>query len=247
MDSQVVTDEDGNLFRMQKKVIPAGTENEFYIYLNVEPVYYHDWKTIFLGSGMLLNSANNQDEYNTDYGFGPNSSIEEIKIGLTGSKNGMQGHSSMLVSEENAPLTSTYTDQTGKDVYIKTIELQRFENDTEPIVIDNVGLVFSFSQNSSGSFTIIYSAPNSNSCVKLSNIWWDGNGRGDKNNGGLLRFPEEAYQALINANSSNFDYMNQKTFPISVTDEMGEYIEFLGVESCSTGEDSVEFINNTLT
>lgn len=247
---EIIVDADGNELRLRKNLVPTGVENEFYVYLSVEPVFYHQWVEIFKGSGMLVNSANNERQYN-DVGFSNDQGITAIKIALTGSANAMQGHSSLLVPAEapylkNGTLGSFYTDQSGKEIYINTIELQRFDGDTNPIRITGTGLVFSFSQNSSGSFTIIYSAPNSNSCVKLSNIWWDGNGRGKPNAGGLLRFPHEAYDALLEANSQVFDHISQRSFPQSVTDPMGEHIEYLGLEYCSTGTSSVSFANNTL-
>lgn len=247
---EIIVDADGNELRLRKNLVPTGVENEFYVYLSVEPVFYHQWVEIFKGSGMLVNSANNERQYN-DVGFSNDQGIDAIKIALTGSVNAMQGHSSLLVPAEppylnNGRLGSFYTDQSGKEIYINTIELQRFDGDTNPIRITGTGLVFSFSQNSSGSFTIIYSAPNSNSCVKLSNIWWDGNGRGKPNAGGLLRFPHEAYDALLEANSQVFDHISQRSFPQSVTDPMGEHIEYLGLEYCSTGTSSVSFASNTL-
>lgn len=233
-DYTIVADADGNLFRMQKKVAPAGTENEFYIYLDVEPVYYHDWKNVFLASGILINNANNNVTYNTDYAFTPDDTISSIKKGL----GGVNSHSSMLVSADHAPLNGNYTDKTGFDIYIDTIELEI--SDGTYMTIADADLVYSLSQNSTGSFTIIYSAPNGNGCVKLSNIEWNGKGRGSRGSGGLLRFPQEAYKAMVDANKNNFDYMLQKSFPLQVTDQMGDFIQFLGVEYCSIGSYSLE-------
>lgn len=227
-ETKVITDSDGNVLRLRKNLVPTGVENEFYVYMTVEPVYYHDWQTIFMGSGILVNSANNTTQYSgAPFTNDGTKTIDQIKKALLPPSGNLQGHSSLLVPDTKAPLSSTYTDQSGKDVYIDHIVLKKPDGGSIPI--DNTHLVFSFSQNSTASFTIIYCPPNGTSSVKLSNIIWDGKGRGTKGNGGTLTFPAEAYQSLINSNTAVFDHILQRSFPQVVTDPMGDHIDFVEV------------------
>lgn len=251
--AQIIVDADGNVLRLRKNLVPTGIENEFYVYLSVEPVFYHQWEEIFAGSGILLNSANNTASYgDKEVSFTNSEGINAVIKKLTGSTSGMQGHSSLLVpavppyTDSNGKITSTYTNQTGFDVYIGTIILQRFAGDPNPIRITGQRMVFSFSQGSTDSFTIIYCAPNSNTVVKLSNIHWDGKGGKKSKVDGTLTFPPEAYELLIKSNTQVFDHISQRTIPQLVTDPMGEHIEYLGLEYCSTGDSTVSFADNTL-
>lgn len=235
-ETKVIKDADGNVLRLRKNVVPAGTENEFYIYITVEPVFYHDWVTIFHGSGMLVNNANNtRDYYNAS--FTKDENVNDIVKRL-----GVNSHSSLLVSDSRAPLTSNETTKTKFDIYIDTVRLEK--PDGSFLVIDDTNLVFSLSQNSGSSFTIIYCAPNSDHCVKLSEIKWDGLGRGNKNDGGTLTFPAEAYNQLIGSNSEVFDHIIQRTYPQQVIDPMGEHIEFIEFVDYNSG--SAEYKNGQI-
>lgn len=78
-DSKIATDSAGNMFRMGKTLVLTGTENEFYVYLDLEPVYTHDWRAMLIAGGMLVNSANNQGTIK-DAGFSQDMTIEVTDI-----------------------------------------------------------------------------------------------------------------------------------------------------------------------
>lgn len=234
--TKIIKDQDGNVLRLRKNLVPTGTENEFYVYLTVEAVYYHDWKTIFLGSGMLVNNANNTANYYESFSKDENISTITRRMGVN-------SLSSLLVSASLAPLDSTKTQKTKFDTYISTIRLTK--PDGEYITITDCNLVYSLSQSSADSFTIIYCAPNGDYSVKLSNISWNKKGQRDPNNPGTLTFPQEAYKLLIEANSQVFDHVLQRSFPQFVTDPMGEHIEYVE-DSVICSKGTASFADNTL-
>ena len=46
-----------NLFRIQKNIVPTGTENEFDVYLNVEPTLHWDFQEIFKASSIFISNS----------------------------------------------------------------------------------------------------------------------------------------------------------------------------------------------
>ena len=212
--------EDG-LLRIQKNVIPTDVENEFYIYVNMEPVL--SWEEIFLQSTIWLCNNNN---------IGNLSGITE---GITASE--MQkltgGHVSQLV-DEKIPLDSTLTTQPNKEEKITEIQLMKAGKVVATIPVN---MHYGLSQQSSDSFTIIYSAPNSDGFVKLSNI---------SRSGTVLTIPEEAWGQIIGGDETgDFKLLYGRVEPTTVTDPMGDYIEYLGEVKTNNG--TATFNNNTLT
>lgn len=263
-DAQIVRDANGNEFRLRKQLVPTGVENEFYVYLNAEPVFVHDWVAIFKESGVVINNANNSGSalYDSEYGFDPTTGIAEIKANINYNSN-----SSMLVDLDNYPLTDFYADKTTKQFYIDTIMLNTGEtgSDGKPVYVTITGchLVYAIPQQSGSSFTIFYSPANSDSTYKLSQIsMLSGAPNGIISNcsnadevvakiePGTLVFPAEAYKVLLEANMNKFDHVLQRSFAESITDPMGDNIILVNPEDpvvyCSTGKETVTFTGNTL-
>lgn len=53
---------ENEMFRIQKNIIPTETENEFYVYLNVEPSM--SWDELFSGAVLYINNARNETSAN---------------------------------------------------------------------------------------------------------------------------------------------------------------------------------------
>lgn len=232
---KIVTSSDGTTqYRIIKSVVPTDTENEFYIYLDVEPVYYHDWSQIFPASGVLIFNNNNEIDNLNSTSFGPTSNVNEVvkALGYSGS------HYSLLVPSSRQ-IDSTVADHTKKT---KEVKVLRVYTDSTHYVDYSVSMHYAVPQNSSNSFTIVYCAPNGDHCVKMSNVSYDDNTE-------VFTLPAEAYQEMIDANKDNYDNLVQRTDlnGAVITDPMGDYIEYLDSAQTSSGSISFNNSSNTLT
>ena len=81
--AQTVPTADG-LFRIQKNVIPAGIENEFYVYLNIEPQM--EWSTeTFLKRATIWIANSASVKEGTGTGLSEASTASEVKSEVNGS------------------------------------------------------------------------------------------------------------------------------------------------------------------
>lgn len=219
-DKQLVLTEDG-LLRIQKNIIPTNVENEFYIYLNMEPVL--SWEEVFLQSTMWI--CNNNWTGNID-AIGKDSTATEVRT-QTG------GHVSQLVSQDTS-LDHNLSTQPNAEKPVTKIRIETAADKYNEIP---VSMHYGISQNSSGSFTILYAGPNSDHFVKLSNITY---------NNGVLTIPAAAWGQIVDGSQTgDFKLAYGKVIPMTVTDPMSDYIQYLGEAVTNNG--SVSFAENTLT
>ena len=219
-DEQLVLTKDG-LLRIQKNIIPTNVENEFYIYLNMEPVL--SWEEVFLQSTMWI--CNNNWTGNID-AIGKDSTANEVQE-QTG------GHVSQLVSQDTS-LDKNLSTQPKAEKEVTKIRIETAADTYNEI---SVSMHYGISQNSSGSFTILYAGPNSDHFVKLSNITY---------NNGVLTIPAAAWGQIVDGSQTgDFKLAYGKVIPTTVTDPMGGYIQYLGEAVTNNG--SVSFKGNTLT
>lgn len=219
-DKQLVLTEDG-LLRIQKNIIPTNVENEFYIYLNMEPVL--SWEEVFLQSTMWI--CNNNWIGNID-AIGKDSTASEVRE-QTG------GHVSQLVSQDTS-LDNNLSTQPKAEKPVTKIRIETAADKYNEI---SVSMHYGISQNSSGSFTILYAGPNSDRFVKLSNITYVN---------GVLTIPAAAWGQIVDGSQTgDFKLAYGKVIPTIVTDPMGGYIQYLGEAVTNNG--SVSFEGNKLT
>lgn len=219
-DKQLVLTEDG-LLRIQKNIIPTNVENEFYIYLNMEPVL--SWEEVFLQSTMWI--CNNNWQGNID-AIGKDSTATEVRT-QTG------GHVSQLVSQDTS-LDPNLSTQPNAEKPVTKIRIETAADKYNEIP---VSMHYGISQNSSASFTILYAGPNSDHFVKLSNITY---------NNGVLTIPAAAWGQIVDGSQTgDFKLAYGKVIPMTVTDPMSDYIQYLGEAVTNNG--SVSFAENTLT
>lgn len=222
-DKLLVLTEDG-LLRIQKNIIPTNVENEFYIYLNMEPVL--SWEEVFLQSTMWI--CNNNQEVGDVSDITKKSTADEVK-----QINGVGGQVSQLVSKD-IELTNTISTQPWAQKDVTKIKIETSAGKYNEI---SVSMHYGISQSSTGSFTIIYAGPNSDHFVKLSNITY---------NKGVLTIPAAAWGQIVDGSQTgDFKLAYGKVIPTTVTDPMGDYIQYLGEAVTNNG--SVSFAGNTLT
>ena len=203
-DDQYTVTEDGML-RLQKKVIPTGTENEFYVYLNMEPVM--SWKDVFMRSTMWLCGNNKEIPESDVEGINNDSTIDDIKKIANGQVS--------KVVDINEPLTNKNTTQPDKEVIVNTIRLETASGTYEEIP---VSMHYGLSQNSFDSFTIIFCAPGSKYAVKLSDVSMAN---------GVLTIPAEAWGSVVSGGiTGDLSLLTGEVTPKTVTDPMGGYIEY---------------------
>ena len=220
-DTYTVTDD--GMFRLQKKVIPTGTENEFYIYLNMEPVM--SWEEVFKQSTIWL--------CNNNWTGDISSLTEEMTASQVKEQSG--GHVSRLVSEE-IPLDDKLSTQPKQEEKVHTIRLETSSGNYEEFSVD---MHYGLSQQSSDSFTILYCAPNSDQFVKLSNI---------SRSEGVLTIPAEAWGQMVSGSETgDLSLLTGTVVPDQVTDTMGDYIEYRGEASATNGKATYDPETKTLT
>ena len=224
-DDEYTVTKDGML-RLQKKVIPTEVENEFYVYLNMEPVM--SWKDVFMRSTMWLCGSNNEIADSDVEGINSNSTIEDVgKIA--------NGNYSKVV-DINEPLTTKNSTQPKHEVKVNTIRLEIASGVYEEI---SVSMHYGLSQNSFNSFTIIFCAPGSKSAVKLSKVSMAN---------GVLTIPAEAWGSVVSgSDTGDFSLLTGAVVPEIVTDPMGDFIEYSEFITAVNSEAKYNSVSNTIT
>lgn len=225
-DGEYTITKDG-MFRLQKKVIPTGTENEFYIYLNMEPVM--SWEEVFVQSTIWLCNSNSNTEIVTLEG-GPEEDtatamLEFAKKYLTGGSN-----IGRLVGEGEKctayPKNNSFHNA-DKVNPVNNIALSSGGNVIKTIPVEE--MAFSLTGTPGDSFTIIFKSPASNKYIKTSVSY---NASTD-----TLTIPAEAWGYTTSGEGTgDFSLLNGNVTPSSVTDTMGDCIQFLNVVKCTNGE-----------
>ncbi|MGN0399720.1 MAG: SpaA isopeptide-forming pilin-related protein [Blautia sp.] len=222
--------EDG-LFRIQKNVIPTGTENEFYIYLNMEPVM--SWEEIFKLSTVWIVNSNCEDTL-----------VQQLTEDMNACEvatlfNGASHVARLVERTEDASKSPENTNKGSNKIK---------EVDTICIIDENgkqtnisVSMHYAIPQNSSDSFTILFSSPATDKFVKLSQVSYNETTK-------TLTIPAAAYGQMISGSATgDFTLLTGKVEPATVTDPMGEYIEYLGEANTNNGSVSFDSSTNTLT
>lgn len=232
-DKGTTMTEDG-LFRIQKNVIPTNVENEFYIYLNMEPVL--SWEEVFLQSEIwIINSANETEMDLSD--LKPGMTAVEVKkqLNIPGG-----GNISNLVGSKDTPSS---TQGSNHRKHVKQINL----TNANGTVVKNipVDMHYYLSQGSEGSFTILYRKPNETTFSKVLIR------REIVNNGEeILYIPATAWGSN-ESGEGDYKLLTGRVEPTTngVTDPMGPYIEYLGSASANNGTTPSDntLSNNTLT
>ena len=216
------------VFRIQKHVVPTETENEFYVYLNIEPQM--EWRTeIFLRRATIWIANSASVKEGTGTGLSENSTANDVKGEVKGS--GQVAKLSDSWEEANAPDNTTSMNQ---------------PHNVETIVVSGTDIrltgnwYYSLSQKSTNSFTIIVIVPGTNQYLKIPGISLVGT---------TLTIPESGYRQIEEVVEKKGDYgsMTPKMLPTSVVDPMGEYIEFLEVVACTNGAWNFQEETNILT
>ena len=218
--------EDGFL-RYQKKIIPTGIENEFYVYLNIEPQMEWSWEEFISRSAVwILNSNCKKDNIEVS----DNPTPEEVKHKSSG------GHAAKLSDTKDQAdnnTTSPYQYHHVRKIVLKGAGKQ---SDVEM----DVDMWYSLSQNSTDSFTILLGAPG-------SNIYWKIGGVSLINE--VFTIPEKAWQEVSDhvVNKGDYSSMGAKALPDTVTDPMGDYIEYIETIESTNGEHEFYRDSKTLT
>lgn len=230
---QIVSGDDLTIYeykenvRIQKKVIPTGVENEFNIYLNVEPQIENKEETTFIketfnASGFLICNNNNGRE--TDYIFDSTTSINDVinAFGLSANS----GYS--LLVDKNKSGSDYYTGG-NKTRYVNTIIIEKSGGGT--ITLSNVNMKMVINGNPK---SLIFCLKDSGKSYKCPDgISYDGT---------TLTFKSNVYENMITAGlftpsgEVTTKYKTVLSVPTTVTDKMGDCIEYLGVQSISSGD-----------
>ena len=223
--------------RIQKKVIPTGVENEFKIYLNVEPQVKNTEETTFIketfqASGFLICNNNNAREAN--YTFDSNTSIKDIIKAFDLSEN--SGYS--LLVDRNKTGDDYYTGSK-KQQNVDTIIIKK--SGGGEIKLSNVNMKIMINGNPK---SLIFCLKDSGTSYKCPD--------GISYSGTTLTFNTNVYENLIKAGlftesgQVTTKYKTVLATPTTVTDTMGGYIEYLELERVS-GNGSVTQNDNTIT
>lgn len=214
------------LLRIQKNVIPTDVENEFYIYLNMEPVL--SWEEVFSQATVWIC---NNNSVTVDVG--------QITEGMTATDvaamKGVGGHASQLVDKDVA-----LDRKEGRKDVISTQPKHEVEIDQIDLLDENgkvvssipVEMHYGLSQNSTDSFTILYRAPNTDKFIKVSDI---------RREGTKLQFPAAAWEQIGGGTDpSDFKLLRGRVKPTEVSDPMGDYIQYLGEAETNNGTVSID-------
>ena len=218
--------EDG-LFRIQKNVIPTETENEFYVYLNIEPQMQWSWEEfISHASVWILNSNCNKDSITLP----ENPTPDEVKNASSGGQ-----AAKLCETEEEANQNTTKPDACK---HVAKIILKNTD-ETTAVEMDYDGY-YSIPQNSTDSFTILLAAPGSDTYWKIGGVSYDN---------GVLTLPADAWTTITEKviHKDDFVSMSPMALPTVVTDPMGEYIEYKQLVECTNGTANFDETTGTLT
>lgn len=224
-NSEMQTTSDG-LLRYQKKIIPTGIENEFYVYLSAEPQMEWSWDEFISQAAVWILNSNCQKE---NIVVSDNPTPDEVKHKSSG---GQAAKLSDSKAEADINSTSPYQYQ-----HVKKIVLKGAENEKD--VQMNVDMWYALSQKSTDSFTILLGAPGSNTYWKIGGVSLINE---------VFTIPAAAWQEVSDKVINKGDYisMRPKALPDTITDPMGKYIEFLDVAESKNGEYQISGDGKTL-
>ena len=280
-DWQIVSGEEGTVgyqtiydeathrpvLRLKKSVLPAGTENEFYICLTVEPVYTRDLKEMISGFNMVL--CNSKNTKSIDFRFDVNPDSEYHKTASQVISGTGISHASFLVDQSlisNNALPSWASDAPTKLRYVENVEMQIPDptNSSSYITVRKEEMHSAFALSSFGSSgTILYCVPvlNSNgtttyTCYKTSAIVR----HDDKtktlyiplkvytdmaDHGADLMQWLDPYSTVSFTESTMGEKMGDGTTIKTLTDYMGDYINDIQLIKCS-GSAEIDTVNNAI-
>lgn len=209
------TTEDG-LFRYQKSLIPTGIENEFYVYLNIEPQMKWDWKRFFEGTWLCC--SNNEVSDNISF---PESATATQVQDATGANVGK-----ICETESDAKNPDNATN-ISKIWTINEIVLKDQNGGVADRIPGNFYVALpSITENSA---TILYVVPGTTKVSKLSNLEFEG----DKSaNRGTLYVPYDSWKGIhYEEQIDDYSTLSSAADLETITDPMGEvngnYIEFI--------------------
>lgn len=215
--------EDGS-FLIQKNIIPTNTENEFYVYLNVEPSM--SWDELFSGAAIYINNAKNETSGNVliEDDSDPLKVISELEEKVANSRTGM-----LCDDADDAKKYSNYTG--GKEVHHfskVTINLYDDQKLVGNYILADQYLGIPAGQN----YTVILSLPFSDYFVKS---------RGVERNGDELICSIDVRYFWNNPDSGwgDLSLLQNDVVPTVISDEMGDMIQY-EAESYVLGNNSSE-------
>ena len=216
--------------RIAKKVIPTNIENEFYIYLDIEPKMEWSTETLLSRADIWIVNSNN-----TATGIS-NASLPDTAQGIKDKANslGLNGIgqiAKLCTSAEEAAMQSTNTTQDIDPNNVKKPQ-KIVISETDEVVLEG-SFYYGISQNSRQSFTLLVSVPGTGKFFKMGGVSYDENTQ-------IMTIPQEAYQELEEEIENIGDYgsMVQTAIPESVSDTMGKHIDFVNYGDSNNGKTS---------
>ena len=199
--------EDGS-FLIQKNIIPTNTENEFYVYLNVEPSM--SWDELFAGAGFYINNAWNERDARVDIS-NANSAKEELKR-IAEAFNSTTAK--LCTKEEDAKEYTTGNGNKVQNVSGITINLY----DGEKFVYSyTINQTFYYALSAESNKSIILTFPFSDYAVKCRKI---------SETGGKFVIEMDLSQFWNEGNFGDLSLLENDVVPTIISDEMGEMIEY---------------------
>lgn len=229
-DDEYTVTEDGML-RLQKKVIPTEVENEFYVYLNMEPVM--SWEDVFKQSTIWLVNSNWNGEVN-------GSKIDIDSTDPDAIKKLVGSHVGKLVDinvDEQEPGVTIDEKGGGKEFIVRTIRLEKGDGSYEDIPVQ---MHFSLTNETKKSSTLLYKSPTSENLIKLSFTY-------DKPTETLV-LPEDAYGYIIpGEDTGDLSLLTGTVVPETVIDPMGDFIEYSELKTVVNSGANYKSESNTIT
>lgn len=228
---------ENEMFRIQKNIIPTETENEFYVYLNVEPSM--SWDELFSGAVLYLNNAKNETSANV-YIEGEGLTTRQIIDKLA-----FNSHTAKIVYSETEAKSPDNSNQSGN---IQT-------NNSDYLVIniwDDQTLLYQYRIDqkvyyglSGKNYTLILHLPFSNYYVKSRSVT-------EVSENGLngLQFDIDARYFWQNPDSGMGDLklLMNDVVPTTIQDKMGNLINYTeNSVVLGNAAEQVEAKNGTLT
>ena len=214
--------------RIAKKIIPTEKENEFYIYLDIEPRMEWSTETLFSRADIwIVNSANLttglSDKSLPTTAQGIKDNANSLDLG------GIGQVAKLCTSIEDAMEYPDNTTQGNiKQSELKTPTTIKISGTNEVVLSGNY--YYGIKQESFDSFTLLVSIPGTGKFFKMGGVSYDENTH-------VMTIPKEAYQELEEdiENIGDYGSMVQTAIPTSVEDTMGACIDFVEFESCNNG------------
>ena len=210
-----------NLFRIQKNIVPTGTENEFDVYLNVEPTLHWDFQEIFKASSIFISNSNSQTQE-----FETQTATQDIYV-MTAQQfkdtyASGSGNISKLSDSAATAETSDYHTAGSKQYHVKTITVLDGKGNTYKTFTTDL---YYYHTTGSNITTYVVLPTNHYKMYKV-HLGFEGNKNGGTVN---LTMPYATYDALVNEiiNDGNFSALIPDKLPAAVTDPMGDHIEYM--------------------